>query len=105
MAQLKWNNKARSIFAENIRYAYQEFGQATAFRWFAQKQKIEERLRKQPESFSPEPLIARRRVYRKATIMRNFKIIFFYSKASDTVRIVDIWDARMNPDTLRRRLK
>ena len=37
--------------------------------------------------------------------MKNFKLIYVYYPSSDTVRIVDIWDMRMNPETLQIRIK
>ena len=37
--------------------------------------------------------------------MRNFKIIFYYNETEDTVSIVDIWDSRMNPQTLIKRIR
>lgn len=34
----------------------------------------------------------------------RFKIIYYYAKSSDTVHVVDIWDTRMSPKNLQRRL-
>ena len=36
---------------------------------------------------------------------RRFKIIYTYDENVDVVHIMDIWDARMNPQTLIRRIK
>ena len=36
---------------------------------------------------------------------RRFKIIYYYDEVEDIVYIVDIWDTRMNPKTLIRRIK
>ena len=36
---------------------------------------------------------------------RRFKIIYFYDEANDVVTIMDIWDTRMNPQALIRRIK
>lgn len=36
---------------------------------------------------------------------RRFKIIYFYDEAEDTVHIMDIWDTKMNPKALVRRIK
>ena len=102
---IKWNKKARFLFKENIRYAKLEFGQSTALRWIEERHMIEERLRVQPESYPPEPLIEKCRTYRWAKIVRNFKLIYYYAPSSDIVRITDIWDMRMNPETLKKRIK
>ena len=105
MATIKWNKKARREFTENLLYARLEFGQETAMRWFERRHVVEERLRKQPESYPPEPLIMKRRIYRWAKIVGSFKLIYYYVPTSDIVRIVDIWDMRMSPQTLRNRIK
>ena len=106
MATIKWNKKARRMFVAHINYARQEFGFATALQWFDKKNEIEERIRKYPESYPPEELLNnKRRTYRRATLMTNFKILFVYYPSSDTVRIVDIWDMRMSPENLKRRIK
>ena len=36
---------------------------------------------------------------------RRFKIIYFYDNVKDVVTIMDIWDTRMNPSALIRRIK
>ena len=36
---------------------------------------------------------------------RRFKIIYYYDEVEDLVHIVDIWDTRMNPQTLAKRIK
>ena len=105
MVTIKWNKKAQRLFREHILYARIEFGEETALRWYRQKNKIEDRLRKYPESYTQEPLIVRSHVYRSAIIMKRFKLVHFYIPSSNTVRIVDIWDTRMNPERLRRRIK
>ena len=105
MATIRWNKKARRLFREHIIYARVEFGEETAIRWYRQLNKIEERLRDNPESYTPEPLIVKSHVYRSASIMGRFKIVHFYIPSSNTVRIVDIWDMRMNPDNLKQRIK
>ena len=104
MAKIKWNKRARILFREHIIYARLEFGETTALRWFGQKERIENRLRVHPESYTPEPLIGRSHIYRSAIIMKRFKIIHVYMPSSDTVRIVDIWDMKMNPEKLKRRI-
>ncbi len=104
MATVKWNKKARRVFTNNLRYAKFEFGAATARRWYEERHEIEYRLCKYPESYPPEPLINKRKIYRWAKIVSNFKIIYYYSPTSDVVHVVDIWDMRMNPDVLRNRI-
>jgi hypothetical protein len=45
-------------------------------------------------------------LYRRRHLMnRRFKLIHYYDEAADTVHVVDIWDVRMNPETLILRIK
>ena len=103
MATIKWNERARLLFARHIDYALQEYGIATAAKWFARKKQVEDSISQFPESFPRERLLLdRQRSYRRAVLMKPFKLIFVYYPSSDTVRIVDIWDMRMNPNRLKR---
>ena len=36
---------------------------------------------------------------------RRFKLIHYYDALEDTIHIIDIWDTRMNPNTLVKRIK
>ena len=36
---------------------------------------------------------------------RRFKLIYFYDETEDVVHIMDIWDTRMDPKALVRRIK
>ena len=105
MATIRWNKKARVSFREHIAFARLEFGETTALRWYRQMNMIEHRLRNHPESYTPEPWIARTHIYRSAIIMKRFKIVHVYMPSSDTVRIVDIWDMKMKPENLKKRIK
>ena len=106
MAKIIWNKRAELLFAEHIEYARCEFGVSTALRWINQKNQIEARLRCHPESYPPEPIASnKQRVFRGIIVMKSFKLIYVYYPSSDIVRIVDIWDMRMNPKALAKRLE
>jgi len=106
VATIKWNKRARLLFAWHIDYAFQEYGIATAAKWFAKKNQVEDSISRFPESFPRECLLLnKKRSYRRAVLMKPFKLIFVYYPSSDTVRIVDIWDMRMNPKMLKQRIK
>lgn len=105
MAQIRWTKRARRIFFDRVLYAYNEFGTTTAKRWQNERKRIEHQLELFPESFTPEQFLSdRKRIYRSCHIMRRFKIVYYYAKSSDIVHIVDIWDTKMNPDSLRQRM-
>jgi len=106
VATIKWNEKARRLFIGHIDYALQEFGVTAASRWFNRKSQIEDTISKFPESFPRERLLLnKQRIYRRAVLMKNFKIVYVYYPSSDIVYIVDIWDMRMNPEILKQRVQ
>lgn len=105
MAQVKWTTKADRLFDQYVFNAYLEYGQKTSKRWMQERIAFADRVAKHPESYSPETLLAgRKRKYRSCHILGRFKIVHYYAKSSDTVHIVDIWDMRMSPENLKRRI-
>ena len=106
MSQIRWHKRALRELDEKLEYAREMFGSATVKRWIKELKETEKRLSMMPEAFTPEPLLKDcRRTYRMCQLMnRRFKLIYTYCQSSDTVSIVDIWDSRMNPDTLKKRV-
>jgi len=107
MAKIEWSEEAKLIFKTYIKDARLEFGVSTAKRWQKERKDIEWSLKRFPTSYTPESLLSDRDIlYRRCHIMnRRFKIIYYYDESEDTVRIIDIWDTRMNPKMLVRRIK
>lgn len=107
MAKIIWHIKATRVFRGYVENAKIEFGESTGRRWLKERKDIEWRLERYPTSFTPEQLLRRNEVlYRQCHLMnRRFKIIFTYDETADVVHIMDIWDTRMNPQTLIRRIK
>ncbi len=107
MAKIIWHENVLILLDEHINYAYLEFGKSTALRWKTEIAAFEERVKLFPESYPPEELLANESVlYRRRHLMnRRFKLIHYYDEAADTVHVVDIWDVRMNPETLILRIK
>lgn len=91
MAVVKWKTPAYRLFNEYVESALLEYGKKTAERWLSDAATIYDRLQKFPESYSPEPLLRDR---------KRFRLVYYYNPHTDIVRIVDIWDTRMNPETL-----
>ena len=105
MAAIEWYEDAWQLFNNHVDYARYEFGVKTANKWLKEMAAIDSRLRMLPESYTPEPLLKDRKIrYRFCHIMKRFKIIYYYEAESDTVHIVDIWDAMQNPATLIHRI-
>ena len=107
MAKIIWHEKAASQLDSHIGYALEEYGESTALKWKKEIVAFEERVRRFPESYTPEELLRGLPVlYRHRHLMsRRFKLIHYYDEAEDAVHIVDIWDTRMKPETLIRRIK
>lgn len=101
MVGLEWSPVAALQLRENLKYAQVMFGQSTAHRWADAIANIEKRLFIAPESFPLEPLLINNaRQYRGASLMRHFRLIHYYDKSRNVVRIMRIWDSRMDPQRL-----
>ena len=107
MVKIIWQKRASKTLEEHIAYASAEFGVSTAKRWLEEVSHVESRIALMPLSYTPEPLLlGKKHAYRYCHIMnRRFKIIYCYYPSSKTVRISDIWDTRINPETLKRRIR
>jgi plasmid stabilization system protein ParE len=107
MAKIIWRDNALQLLAQYIDNALIEFGKKAAKRWLTEKKNIEWRLERYPDSFPPEELLQGRTIlHRRCHMMhRRFKLIYHYEETEDTVYVEDIWDTRMNPETLIRRIK
>jgi len=92
-------------FQKCLTYAFSEFGTKTVRRWNSEYAKIRHRLELMPESYSFVPELLKWRKYRGATIMKNFKVIYFYDEEKNEVRIIDLWDLRQDPSKLRVRAR
>ena len=106
MAVIKWRKQAWSLFNQYVDHARIEYGDKTARKWLTEASLIYDRLQKHPLSYTPESLLKdKRHTYRSCHIMRRFKLDYYYASKSDTVYIRDVWDTKMNPMSLRNRLK
>lgn len=107
MAKIDWTDNFLQQLDNYIENACIEFGKLTAMKWADEIAAIEQRLKMYPTSYTPESLLKDKKViYRRCHVMhRRFKLIYYYNEVEDTVHLVDIWDTRMNPKALIRRIK
>ena len=106
MAKVKWTVKADRLFDKFVFNAFLEYGRKTSQKWMQERIAFANRVVNHPESYTPEPMLSdRKRQYRSCLILGRFKIVHYYAKSSDTVYVVDIWDTRMSPKNLQRRIK
>ena len=107
MAKIEWTDDAKIEFKKYVKNAQLEFGTSTAQKWQTERKVIEWRLERYPVSYSIEELLQGRSIlYRFCHLMhRRFKVIYYYDEAEDTIHVVDIWDTRMNPKALIKRIK
>ena len=106
MAKTIWEDKAKNEFLTYVENAALEFGASTAKRWQKERLEIEWRLEQYPTSYSPEKLLqGMEELYRYCHIMsRRFKIVYYFDEVENVVHIIDIWDTRMSPKALIRRI-
>lgn len=107
MAKVIWEDGALSVLLGYIENARFEYGGSTVKRWQKERKNIEWRLARYPVSYPPEELLHKRSVlYRRCHMMsRRFKVIYYYDEKEDVVHLIDIWDIRMSPSALIRRIK
>ena len=107
MVKIIWEESALAVLLEYIENARLEFGDSTVKRWQKERKAIEWRLEHYPTSYPPDELLLERpALYRHCHLMhRRFKIIYYYDEVEKAVHIIDIWDTRMNPNALIRRIK
>lgn len=107
MAKVTWEDDALIVLLEYIENARIEYGSSTVTRWQKERKDIEWRLERYPVSYPQEELLQKKDIfYRRCHLMnRRFKLIYFYDEVEDTVHIIDIWDSRMNPKALIKRIK
>lgn len=107
MAVIDWNKDAWQLYNDYLENAKIAYGAKTARRWEKELLIIYDRLKQYPTSFPIEELLRDRcAVYRRCHMMnRRFKLIYLYDKCKDLVTIMDIWDTRMNPTTLTKRIR
>lgn len=107
MAKVDWTERFQQQLDSYIGNASIEFGKSTALRWANEIASFEHRVSLFPTSYTPEDLLRGKvKLYRSCQVMsRRFKLIFYYEEAEDTIYLVDIWDTRMNPKALIKRIK
>ena len=107
MAIIEWKPETWQLYNDLLENARLEFGEKTARHWENEIVHFYERLKMYPTSYTPEQLLQGRDIlYRGCQIMsRRFKIIYTYDEKKDIVHIMDIWDTKMNPKILIRRIK
>ena len=107
MAKIIWRKRPLQLLDYYIGNALEEYGRSTALKWAEEIAIMEQRLTKYPSSYTPESLLlGKKRLFRGCHIMnRRFKIIYTYDEKKDIVHIMDIWDTKMNPKALIRRIK
>ena len=107
MAIIEWDPQAWQLYNDLLENGRLEFGEKTARRWEDEIFYIYDRLKYFPTSFTPESLLkGKSHLYRGCLLMRRrFKLIYYYDEAEDVVHILDIWDTKMNPQALIRRIK
>ena len=106
MVRVIWRKTALTDLGKLLESAYREYGQRTMNNHIARLEQIEERMRRYPDSYPPEPLLrGKRRRYRGAHLLGRFEVIYYYAPKSQCVYVVRLWDMRRNPDIMAKHLK
>lgn len=104
--QIVWRTKARQLYIKHLSYAYQEFGAKAFYAWVDCIREMEDRLQDYPRAYTKVPELSDMfNEYRGHIVMRNFKVIYTVDEKHRKVKIITIWDMRMNPVKLQRNIK
>lgn len=87
-------------FNDSLDYALDVFGRKTKKAWKEEYDAILRNLSRNPEMYGIVYELGDNPLFRGATIMKNFKIIFHYDANYNMVYIYDLWDMRQNPSKL-----
>lgn len=84
-----------------------ELGKGTAIRRAKEIAAFEKHVKSWPTSYSPESLLRDKIIlYRRCHVInRCFRLIYYYGEKDNVVHVVDIWEAKMNPKTLIRKIR
>jgi plasmid stabilization system protein ParE len=101
--QVEYNAKAIKHISSTFDYYLKNYGkQATKNLAIAIDEKVN-KLMRFPEMGFPEPLLQDRRfLYRSILIDKNHKLVYYIK--GETIRIAALWDMRMHPQRLRRKI-
>jgi len=104
--QVSWTHHALRAFNEKIDYCLENFGKRVALKVSDEIEMKVKRLCQHPLLGHPESLLSHRdRVYRALKVGKHHRLIYFVDENSDVIYITDIWDNRMNPSKLSKRIK
>ncbi len=99
--QIKFTDKAISHF-ESITDIYLEYaGERSALAFSRLVDEKLDKLLRFPDIGFPEPLLAGRKYFYRATVIKkSYKMIYYVD--GETIWIAAFWDMRMNPNRLKR---
>lgn len=93
----------KQVYHDIAAYTMEEYGRTTLKKLTEEFNNIVNRLGSYPTSFPEEQLLNKMtHKYRCIIFRKNFKIIYRYEEASNTIILIDIWDMRMNPQKLKK---
>ncbi len=103
---VKWFEKAQEHWDEQLEYCAETFGRTTALNSIKTVEEKIARICKFPEAGTQEPLLKDEPLlYRYVHIQKRIKLIYRYDEQQQTIYIVDVWNTRMSPQHLLKRMK
>ena len=103
---VKWFAKAQLHWDEQLAYCAETFGRKLALENIQAVEEKIEKICRFPESGTPEPLLKDEKyLYRFVHIQKRIKLIYRYDEQQQVIYIVDVWNTRMSPQNLVKRMK
>ena len=105
MAKIKWDKLGRQSLFEILRYGSQVWGKKAAKNLRLKIKDAERLLSANPLMGKNEPELQGSKLqFRSLVIHEHYKLIYYYAPEKDLLRIVDIWNTRMSPANLVKRM-
>lgn len=99
-----WSQRAKEEIERIAKYLAYNFGNSSVEKLICDTQLWTNRLLQHPNLGAPEPLLRDKSIPYRSLIFTPHNKLIYYVKG-DTIRIVDIWDMRRNPEVLFKRIR
>ena len=104
--RIEWTEQALSQWEQAMSLCREMFGNKTVENCNNLLVEKLQQLTENPELGHPEPLLKERKEkFRSLNLGKHYCLIYFVNTLCNTIYLIDYWDRRMNPTTLKRRVK
>ncbi len=101
--KIVWSNRAIRSFQETVRFILETNSLIIANKFKNQLQNLIKIIKQNPNIASSELSLEHETIIYKSFVIDKYNKLIYYVKGEEII-LADIWDTRMNPETLIRRV-